>query len=124
MSSVFLQIPESDWVASNDLAFAIRDKYPVTPGHTLVITREVAETWFDASREQQLAVLELVDEVKRGLEAEQGPTGFNVGFNAGVSAGQTVMHLHVHVIPRYDGDMPDPRGGVRHVIPDKGNYLK
>ncbi len=81
-------------------------------------------TWFEASREQQLAVLELVDEVKRELEQEHAPTGFNVGFNAGESAGQTVMHLHVHVIPRYDGDMPDPRGGVRHVIPWKGNYLK
>lgn len=122
--SVFLDIPSTQWVASNGHAFAIRDRFPVSPGHTLVITRRIAADWFAATPEERAAVLALVDDVKRQLDAELRPDGYNVGFNAGEAAGQTVMHLHVHVIPRFDGDMEDPRGGVRHVIPNKGNYLR
>jgi superfamily II DNA or RNA helicase/diadenosine tetraphosphate (Ap4A) HIT family hydrolase/SOS-response transcriptional repressor LexA len=122
--SVFLEVPETAWVAANELAFAFRDRYPVSPGHTLVVTRRVVSDWFAASKEERVALLELVDEVKRGLDEELRPQGYNVGFNAGTVAGQTVMHLHVHVIPRFQGDMDDPRGGVRHVIPSKGNYLR
>lgn len=121
--SVFTDIDPTYWRASNDLAFAIRDNFPVSPGHTLVITKREIPTWFDATPEEQLAVMALVDEVKRKLDEEFKPAGYNVGFNAGAAAGQTVPHLHVHVIPRYTGDMDDPRGGVRHVIPEKGNYL-
>lgn len=124
MSTSFLTIPESAWVASNALAFAVRDGYPVSRGHTLVITRRQVATWFDATREEQLALIDLVDRVKQQLDAELRPAGYNVGFNAGEAAGQTVMHLHVHVIPRFGGDMDDPRGGVRHVIPWKGNYRR
>ncbi len=123
MSSIFLEMPRSRWVASNDAAFAVRDGFPVTEGHTLVITRRLVATWFEATRAEQLAVLELVDEVKAGLDTAFSPDGYNVGFNAGAAAGQTVMHLHVHVIPRYVGDVADPRGGVRGVIAGKGNYL-
>jgi diadenosine tetraphosphate (Ap4A) HIT family hydrolase len=123
VSSPFLAIPESEWVASNALAFAIRDRYPVSPGHTLVIPRRQVATWFEATPEEQHALFALVDEVKRGLDAELRPDGYNVGFNVGEAAGQTVFHLHVHVIPRFQGDVADPRGGVRHVIPGKGNYL-
>jgi superfamily II DNA or RNA helicase/diadenosine tetraphosphate (Ap4A) HIT family hydrolase/SOS-response transcriptional repressor LexA len=119
---VFLDVPEREWVVANGHAFAIRDRFPVSPGHTLVITRRAVTDWFAASDEERAAVLELVDEVKRGLDAELHPDGYNVGFNAGTAAGQTVMHLHVHVIPRFRGDMDDPRGGVRYVIPSKGNY--
>jgi diadenosine tetraphosphate (Ap4A) HIT family hydrolase len=122
--SVFLEVPETAWVAANELAFAFRDRYPVSPGHTLVVTRRVVADWFAATDAERAALLALVDEVKRGLDRELEPDGYNVGFNAGEAAGQTVMHLHVHVIPRYRGDMPDPRGGVRHVIPSKGNYLR
>ena len=122
MTSVFSQRPSSDWVAQNALAFAIRDGFPVSPGHTLVVPfREVA-TWFEASADEKAALLDLVEVVKAQLDAELKPDGYNVGFNAGSAAGQTVPHLHVHVIPRFHGDMPDPRGGVRHVIPWKGNY--
>ncbi len=124
MGSVFLDFPESQWVASNALAFAIRDMFPVAKGHTLIVTRRVVRDWFEAKREEQLAVLDLVDLVKRQLDEEFHPAGYNVGFNAGEAAGQTVMHLHVHVIPRYEGDMDDPRGGVRHAIPWKGNYKR
>lgn len=124
MSSPFLAIPESSWVAANPLAFAIRDAFPVSRGHTLVIPRRVVATWFEATREEQVAILDLVDEVKRRLELEHRPDGYNVGFNAGAAAGQTIFHLHVHVIPRYSGDVADPRGGVRHVVPARGNYLR
>lgn len=123
-ASVFSLIPQSDWVASNRSAFAIRDGYPVTEGHTLVITRRQIETWFDASPEEQADIMSLVNEVCEQLNKEFEPDGFNVGFNAGAAAGQTVPHLHVHVIPRRTGDVADPRGGVRFVIPGKGNYLK
>ncbi|MCA8926399.1 MAG: DEAD/DEAH box helicase family protein, partial [Planctomycetes bacterium] len=119
-----MRVPPSAWVAHNALAFAFRDRYPVSPGHTLVVTQRLVRTWFEATRDEQLAVLELVDEVKAQLDAERRPEGYNVGFNAGEAAGQTVFHLHVHVIPRYAGDVPDPRGGVRLAIPHKGNYLR
>ena len=122
-ASTFLDVPPASWVASNAHAFAIRDRFPVSPGHSLVISRRPIATWFDASREEKHAVIELVDEVKALLDDELGPDGYNVGFNAGAAAGQTVMHLHVHVIPRFTGDTVDPRGGIRHVFPDKANYL-
>lgn len=121
--SIFLRSDSGEWVASNDSAFAIRDRFPVSPGHTLVIPRRLTSTWWDASADERLALLELVEVVKHDLDLEYSPDGYNVGFNAGSAAGQTVDHLHLHVIPRYSGDMADPRGGVRHVIPSKGNYL-
>lgn len=123
MTSPFLNIPQGSWIASNALAFAIHDRYPVSPGHALVIPRRVIATWFDATPEERTAIFALVDEVKQQLDETMRPDGYNIGINAGEAAGQTVMHLHVHVIPRYRGDVDDPRGGVRHVIPGKGNYL-
>jgi diadenosine tetraphosphate (Ap4A) HIT family hydrolase len=125
VSSPFLERSPSEWLAANELAFAIPDAFPVSPGHALVVPRRLIPTWFDATREERLALLELVDEVKRQLEErEPRPDGYNIGVNVGHAAGQTVMHLHVHVIPRYEGDVADPTGGVRHVIPGKANYLK
>ena len=123
--SPFLRIPESEWHCANALCFAIFDSFPVSRGHVLVITRRVVPTFFDCTQPEQAALMELVGEVKRLLDQQLDPKpdGYNVGFNAGTAAGQTVSHVHVHVIPRYSGDMADPRGGVRHVIPEKGNYL-
>jgi diadenosine tetraphosphate (Ap4A) HIT family hydrolase len=123
MSSPFTLIPRAQWVHENALAFAVRDRFPVSHGHTLVIPRREVATWFDATREEQLAIVELIEQARRRLDEELSPDGYNVGFNAGEAAGQTVMHLHVHVIPRFDGDVRDPRGGVRHVIPARANYL-
>lgn len=121
--SPFLLIPESAWIAHNDLAFAIRDKYEVSPGHTLVIPKRLVVTWFEATLAERDAVMRLVEQVKEQLDREQPtPDGYNIGFNVGEAAGQTVMHLHVHVIPRYRGDMDDPRGGVRGVIPERQKY--
>lgn len=122
--SVFLEVERGAWVAENARAFAFRDRFPVSPGHTLVVTKRLVADWFAATEEERRDVMALVDVVKAALDREAlRPDGYNVGFNAGAAAGQTVMHLHVHVIPRYHGDMDDPRGGVRHAIPSKGNYL-
>ena len=125
MTSPFQQVPEAVWVAANEVAFAIRDDFPVTPGHTLVITKRVVPTWFEATADEQLGLMQLVNDVKVQLDKEltPKPDGYNVGFNSGDAAGQTVQHVHIHVIPRRKGDMADPRGGVRHVIPERGNYL-
>ena len=123
MTSPFLQIPRAHWVLHNDLAFAVFDKYPVNDGHLLLIPHRLIPTWFDATPAEQQALLELINDAKRLLDERYQPDGYNIGINVGPAAGQTVMHLHVHVIPRFHGDMDDPRGGVRHVIPWKGNYL-
>src|SRR5215472_5183944 len=122
--SPFLAVSASEWLVANDSAFVIADRFPVSPGHALVVPRRVIATWWEATDDERADILALVDETKRRLDAKLRPDGYNVGFNAGTAAGQTVGHLHVHVIPRYRGDVPDPRGGVRHVIPGKGNYLQ
>ena len=101
-------------IAENALGFAVRDRFPVSEGHKLVVPRREVATWFDATREEQLAILELVDVVRAQLDQHvPKPDGYNVGFNAGAAAGQTVMHLHVHVIPRFRGDVDDPRRSGR-----------
>ena len=101
--SPFVGVPQDSWLVSNDLAFAIYDRFPVGPGHVLVITKRVVPNWEAASLEERAAVMALVDQVLGLLRAEYQPQGFNVGFNLGAAAGQTVEHLHVHVIPRYLG---------------------
>jgi diadenosine tetraphosphate (Ap4A) HIT family hydrolase len=111
-------------IAENALAVAILDAYPVNPGHALVIPRRHVSSWFDASRDERIAMLILVDEVRRCQEAASPPAGYNIGLNVGEAAGQTVGHVHVHVIPRYTGDVDDPSGGVRFVIPARGNYRR
>ena len=107
-------------LAESDLAIALEDLYPVSPGHALVIPRRHAETYFDCTAEEKAALWELVDRVRERTEAAHHPDGFNVGLNAGRAAGQTVFHAHIHVIPRYAGDVPDPRGGVRHAVVGRG----
>lgn len=122
-SSVFTKIPKSEWVLSNELAFAIFDGYPVSKGHLLVIPKRVVKDWFAASPKEQDAIFALIEEAKILLDAKFSPDGYNIGMNCGAAAGQTVMHLHVHLIPRFEGDMKAPRGGVRHVIPERGPYV-
>jgi superfamily II DNA or RNA helicase/diadenosine tetraphosphate (Ap4A) HIT family hydrolase len=111
-------------VAANDLAFAFRDRFPVSPGHTLVVTRRHVPDFFGCTPQERAALFELVDRVKADLDRELRPDAYNVGFNSGEAAGQTVMHVHVHVIPRFRGDVEEPGGGIRHVLPDKANYLR
>ena len=111
-----------DIVLENDLCYARYDKYPVSPGHLLLIPFRHIPTLFDATDDEQAALLALVREAKTLLDGRFHPDGYNVGVNVGAAAGQTVMHLHVHVIPRYAGDVEDPRGGVRGAIPEKRRY--
>ena len=110
--------------ASNEHAIAIRDGFPVSPGHTLVIPKQHAASLFDLPLDVQESIWKLVAVVRDRLMAEFHPDGFNVGLNDGRAAGQTIMHAHVHVIPRFNGDLADPRGGVRWVIPGKAAYWK
>lgn len=120
MSCPFCEIKESKH--HSNLFRVIRDKYPVSPGHSLIIPVRHAETYFDLTEGEKAQLWELVDLVKEDLEKEFQTKSFNVGFNVGSVAGQTVPHCHVHIIPRFEGDMDDPRGGVRGVIPDKQKY--
>jgi diadenosine tetraphosphate (Ap4A) HIT family hydrolase len=122
MPSPFTAMPPHEHVAANELAFAIRDANPVAPGHSLVIPRREIATWFEATREEHAAITALLTEVKDGLDAELHPDGWNIGVNVGAAGGQTVFHLHVHLIPRFHGDAPAPRGGVRQVIPGRDDY--
>ena len=103
-------------------AVAFSDAFPVATGHTLVIPKRHVAGLFELPEVEQAAVWRLVAQVRALLDAESGPDGFNVGLNDGRAAGQTVMHAHVHVIPRRRGDVPDPRGGVRWVVPEKAAY--
>ncbi len=121
--SPFFDIPRAEWIASNRSAFAVWDAHPVNPGHALVVSRRQISDWWEATTEERTDLMALVDEVRAHVADQHKPDGFNVGFNAGTAAGQTIDHLHVHVIPRYLGDLADPRGGVRNVIPARGNYL-
>jgi len=123
-SCLFCAIPQDQILIDHPVALATRDSYPVSKGHTLIIPRRHVASFFETTEEERLAMLKLLDEVKAMLDREHKPDGYNIGINNGVAAGQTVMHLHMHLIPRYKGDRPDPRGGVRWVIPDKAAYWK
>ncbi len=105
-----------------EFAVAFFDAFPISEGHTLVVPKRHVTSLFDLTEEEQAAVWMLVAQVRAKLMAELKPDGFNVGLNDGTSAGQTVMHAHVHVIPRRNGDVVDPRGGVRWIIPGKAQY--
>lgn len=118
----FCTLPLERIIDSNDLALVIRDGYPVSPGHTLVIPKRHIGSWFEITSEEQNAMLDLLRKAKAVLEEEFKPDGYNIGINDGPTAGQTVPHLHMHLIPRYKGDLEDPRGGVRWIIPGKAKY--
>lgn len=106
----------------NAQACAIADTTPVNPGHLLIIPRRHVADFFDTTREEKLALLALLDEAKKYLVEVHAPDGFNVGINIGETAGQTISHVHIHLIPRYKNDTPQPRGGVRGVIPSRQSY--
>ncbi len=109
-------------VLANELAVVIRDNFPVSPGHTLIIPKRHVVSFFDITGDEREAMLALLDSAKLGLDAAFHPDGYNVGINDGEAAGQTVPHLHLHLIPRYAGDREDPRGGVRWILPQKAKY--
>ena len=116
----FCEFPEE--ILTNELAYARYDKYPVSDGHLLIIPFRHVSSYFDLTPEERMAVFDLIEEAKILFDKERKADGFNIGFNVGEAAGQTVWHVHAHLIPRYKGDMVDPKGGVRGVIPDKQKY--
>lgn len=120
--SVFSKIPESNWLHHSNHYFIVPDKYPVSEGHLLIISKLHRRDFFELTTEEQKELPELINKAKNIIEQSYNPTGYNIGINCGASAGQTVFHFHCHVIPRYEGDMADPRGGVRHSVEGKGYY--
>ena len=106
----------------NDHAFVIYDGFPVSKGHVLVIPKRHNVSFFDTSAEVREALLAGLDYARQRIDEDYQPAAYNIGINDGQAAGQTVPHLHIHVIPRYDCDVEDPRGGVRWIFPDKAKY--
>ena len=113
---------EREKILESELSFAIYDGFPVNEGHALIIPKRHIANYFDLSLEEQKDCIELLNRVKAIVQEKYNPAGFNVGININEAAGQTMPHVHIHLIPRYDGDVEVPRGGVRGVIPGKKNY--
>ena len=110
-------------VARNDLAYAVRDTSPVTPLHTLILCRRHIDSYFDLEADEKRAIDDLLEAIRHDvLTRDPAVAGFNIGINVGAVAGQTIFHCHVHLIPRRPGDVANPRGGVRAVIPGKADY--
>lgn len=109
-------------VTEAELVLVLRDGFPVSAGHTLVVPRRHVGSFFELTREEQVAMLAALAEAQEELRRTHRPDAFNIGLNDGPAAGQTVPHCHLHLIPRYDGDVDDPRGGVRWVLPEKAKY--
>ena len=124
MSCIFCNLPvEKEIIESNELALAFYDNYPVTKYHTLVIPRRHVLDYFELTKIEHDAIQELLYSHKERLQnLDSTITGFNIGINVGKDAGQSIFHVHVHLIPRRHGDMEDPKGGVRGVIPEKQKY--
>lgn len=118
----FCRVDRSRIRVEGEFAMALLDGFPVTLGHTLIIPNRHVASLFDLSEKEQAGIWTLVGRVRAMLLAEIEPDGFNIGLNDGTAAGQTVNHAHVHVIPRRKGDVANPRGGVRWIIPDKARY--
>lgn len=118
----FCQLSALDIVVENAFHMVIHDRYPVSVGHSLIIPKRHVASLFELTAEEFNALYELLHTTCGQLDAEYQPSGYNVGVNVGEAAGQTVFHLHVHVIPRYVGDQTDPRGGIRWIFPEKADY--
>jgi ATP adenylyltransferase len=109
-------------LTQTELSFALLDSFPVSNGHALVMPKRHVISIWDMTTDEYTDAFNLIRQVKDILQKKFEPQGFNIGVNCGEAAGQTVFHAHIHVIPRYKGDVPNPRGGVRNIIPGKGNY--
>ena len=120
----FCPAKDREIIASHALAVAVADSFPLTKGHSLIVPRRHVASFFELTLDERLAMLGLLDEAKAVLDRQHAPDGYNIGINDGTAAGQTVMHVHVHLIPRYRGDADDPRGGVRWIFPRKAEYWK
>ena len=113
---IFCASTGADLISENELAKAFYDQYPVNKGHVLIVTKRHVTGFFKATPEEIAALNELAFTVKEILDARYSPDGYNIGINCGTAAGQTIFHLHMHIIPRYQGDVPDPRGGIRKLM--------
>lgn len=119
----FCEVDKNLIINSSDLFYVIRDTYPVTYLHTLIISKRHVETYFNLNDEELSELPSVIKAERQSLiEIDKSIKAFNIGMNSGAEAGQTIFHFHVHLIPRRTGDVKDPRGGVRGVIPDKQNY--
>jgi diadenosine tetraphosphate (Ap4A) HIT family hydrolase len=118
----FTNIDPNRILFKNDYFFIIKDGFPVSPGHVLIISNQVRQDFFELTTDEKGNLMLVIEEAKRLIEMEYKPDGYNIGMNCGETAGQTVFHFHCHLIPRYKGDMDNPRGGVRGVIPSKQQY--
>ncbi len=122
MTCTFCSLPQERIVQENEHAFWIFDGFPVSPGHSLIIPKRHVGSFFEVSTEERMSMLALLDQAKSAVDEQYHPDAYNIGINDGAAAGQTVPHLHLHLIPRYSADVVDARGGVRWVIPDKADY--
>jgi len=113
-----------DKIQENQFAFAIYDAFPVSKGHSLIVPKRIVSSVFDLDDEEYNNIFLLVRDVKKILFDKFKPDAFNIGINNGTDAGQTIDHAHIHIIPRYKGDLKDPRGGVRNILPDNTGYIK
>ncbi|MFN3752330.1 MAG: HIT family protein [Thiobacillus sp.] len=120
----FCQLDPDRILAEDALTVIYRDGFPVSPGHAVIIPRRHFATLFEATRDEQIALLDALAEAKAIIDWMHRPDGYNIGINQGAAGGQSVPHLHIHRIPRYRGDKADPRGGVRWVLPDKAKYWR
>ncbi len=111
-------------VLENEHFFSIYDDNPISEGHSLIIPKEHVDSFFKLSPEQVNNMYELLGKMKNAVDERFNPDGYNIGINEGRDAGQTVSHLHIHLIPRYRGDVENPTGGVRHIFPEKADYTK
>jgi len=118
----FSDIPIENILFKGEKFNIIKDGYPVSAGHCLIVTKKIKKTFFDLNVEEKQELLEMIDKAKEIIEKEHQPDGYNIGMNCGETAGQTIEHFHCHVIPRYKGDMDNPKGGIRHCIKGKGYY--
>ncbi len=120
----FCTLTPEKMIAQDALTFTVRDTLPVSPGHTLILPKRHIAGIFEATKDEVAALWKAVQHARAGLIKEYSPDGFNIGINDGLASGQTILHLHIHLIPRYKGDMPDPRGGIRWIFPEKAKYWK
>lgn len=119
---VFCNIEKSKYLFENELFYAVHDLFPVTEGHILIISKKHLENYNDLDKDHKLALIEMIDNATKYILENNDTEFYNIGVNTGESAGQTVMHFHLHVIPRKSGDHSDPKGGVRGVIAEKQKY--
>jgi len=118
----FTEIQEDRIIYRNDLFFVIEDAFPVSPGHLLIVSNIIRKDYFELTEQEKIVLASTIAIAKTLIEKKYSPHGYNIGMNCGESAGQTVFHFHCHLIPRYTGDMENPKGGIRHCIKGKGYY--